>query len=250
MAAQAGQIVGSIVAVPFGVSRFINELCERVGIPKSIIVDVSIGWNTFVCFILFIVACVMSSAGKYYTDPKAQGDGLDVLWSVDQGDSFSIVFPPLMIIICNIIALVCINLSLCNDLRYGIYLGITMCFVVQILQILVEWGSQAVMLSDLSKDADLSLQIGYPKDSHVSVSMTSLHTSQAMCVFGSFMFIFQIVQVIVLMIFKNAIVTEGGLCFSSAKGNQIDGMGAGGGDPFNNGGAAGGFVAQHNSDDL
>ena len=95
MAAIAGQVVGATVAVPFGISRFVNELCERAGIPKSIILDLSIGWNTLVLFLLFICSCVMSGTVKYYTDPPAQGDGIDVLWSVDQGDAFAIVFPPL-----------------------------------------------------------------------------------------------------------------------------------------------------------
>ena len=244
MAAIAGQIVGATVAVPFGISRFANELCERAGIPKSIILDLSIGWNTLVLFLLFICACVMSGTVKYYTDPPAVGDGIDVLWSVDQGDAFSIVFPPLAIIFFNLVAIVAINFSWCNDMRYGMYVGISMAFIVQILQMLVQWGSNAVMLEDLSKNEDLSLAIGYPAGSFPTVKLSAIQTSQAIVVFSSMMLIFQTIQTVLLLIFKDAIVMEGGLCGDNA---QKSGATS---DPFGNGGGGGGFVAQQNSDDL
>ena len=104
MSEVCGQVVGATCALPMAMSVFVNNICDRIGLPRSIILDVAIVWNTLVLCCLFICACVMSTAAKYYTDPPARGNGLDTLWSVDQGDSFSIIFPPLVMILTNLIA--------------------------------------------------------------------------------------------------------------------------------------------------
>ena len=142
-----------------------------------------------------------------------------------------------------VIAIVAINFSWCNDMRYGMYVGISMAFIVQILQMLVQWGSNSVMLEDLSKNEDLSLAIGLPAGSFPVVKLSAIQTSQAIVVFSSMMLIFQTIQTVLLMIFKDAIVMEGGLCGNNAQKNAASS------DPFGNG-AGGGFVAQQNSDDL
>ena len=104
MSEVCGQVVGATCALPMAMSVFVNNICDRIGLPRSIILDVAIVWNTLVLCCLFICACVMSTAAKFYTDPPARGNGLDTLWSVDQGDSFSIIFPPLVMILTNLIA--------------------------------------------------------------------------------------------------------------------------------------------------
>tara|TARA_B110000208_G_C11650922_1_gene387968 strand:- start:10 stop:735 length:726 start_codon:yes stop_codon:yes gene_type:complete len=241
MASQAGVVVGAVVAVPYGISKFVNELCDKLGLPKTIVLDLCIGWNTLVLFLLFICSCVMSGTVKYYTDPPAVGDGLDTLWSVDQGDAFSIIFPPLAIMFFNIIALIAINCSWCNDMRYGIFTGISMAFVVQLLQIMVEWGTQAVMLEDLAKDYDLSAMIGIDQGSFPVIKKSAIETAQAITVFSAMLFLFQIVQTIVLMIFKDAVVEGDSPC--AMREPQGDGQFAGLGtsnQPF----------ASQNSDDL
>ena len=274
MSESCGQAIGATCAIPNAMSVFVNNICDQIGLPRSIILDVAIVWNTLVLSCLLICACVMATAAKYFTDPPAKGQGLDTLWSVDQGDSFSIIVPPTVMIITNFIAvrsphtlllpapqpttsqphdaspnlgsplvppvsaqlklsslppltslppslgalsaqLIFINCGMCNQHVYGCFHGVSAIFVVQLFVYMAEWGSQAVMLTDLNKDTELGTKVNSPTGM-ATITKSSIQTAQALVVFSAAMLVFQTVLTILLGFFKEPVCEEAGLCGENA----------------------------------
>ena len=209
-----------LLAIPEHVSKAFNEVMERLGLPKTIVLDLALGFNTLLLFALFVIACVMSGTVKTYTSPAAVGDGLDVLWSVDQGDAFAIIVPPLCIMLCNVVGLVMINLQVCNGYRWGVFIGISIAFTCSLLQYLVEWGGQAVMLRDMAKDTDISLNIGFPLGSGTIVKKSAIETATALTVISAILLVLQIAQTFFLMLMKDAVTNGEPPCGATRQGSS------------------------------
>jgi hypothetical protein len=113
-----------------------------------------------------------------------------------------------------------INLQVCNNYRYGMFIGISFAFVCSLLQYLVNWGSQAVMLTDMGTDADLSLNVGFPAGSGVIVKKSAIETATALTVFSAILLVLQITQTLFLMLMKDAVTNGEPPCGATRQGTS------------------------------
>mgnify|MGYP006089055487 FL=1 len=76
---------------------------------------------------------------------------------------------------------------MCNLHVYGCFHGVSAVFVVQLFVYMVEWGSQAVMLTDLNTDTELGAKVN-SVTGMASITPSSIQTAQALVVFSAMMF--------------------------------------------------------------
>jgi len=159
-----------------------------VGTYKRAAVQALLIASTVLSFSYFIAACL--AANQCYVDPCETDPGLDVMFRVSNGDSFQIIIFGIVFILHGIWCFWTIT-SRSVTIRVGAMLGWTFLSSVSALGIAVCWGSQVLMVNDLSNNTLYAVNEG------------TKSRFSAVCALASLLFVFQGSIFVALYVFKD-----------------------------------------------
>eukprot|EP00298_Acanthocystis_sp_HF-20_P005672 c15758_g1_i1.p1 GENE.c15758_g1_i1~~c15758_g1_i1.p1 ORF type:complete len:219 (+),score=83.91 c15758_g1_i1:44-700(+) len=117
---------------------------------KAVSIKGCIGILFFCSIGLFISSCF--SARQCYTIPCHQGSGLDMLWSVHDGQGFQLVVTSMVVIAHSFAAYGVLFKSPASEIKYGILVAVTATLAFIMLLQGAVWGVKTTMISDLSNN--------------------------------------------------------------------------------------------------
>jgi len=172
---------------------------------KVRLLNVLLGLN-FLLSLGFAFASFVA-ADKCYVEPCMHGDGLDVLYKVSHGLGFEVVVSGFLYCFQSLYGLRVLNKAQTGQsVQMGIAIGISFMAAISSLQNAVMWGSQALMVDDLTGRYISEVDGG--TDVISTVNKMTRSTFTALAVFGSMIFVVTLFSSVFLFMWKDELLND------------------------------------------